>query len=974
MIPLVARRSSGATHYSQLTTPRSIWTPRVLLHTSSFFRQPNDKGDDKPPSWLQRPKPIPRPVAPRSHQPPPLPSRSTPKSRPWAPPAGPPRARPPGSPGLNEPLMNDIHRLLNNRKPKSQAPRWPSPSPPFSPKRPAAPARGTPQSTGGYDFRRKPADARPNSPPQRSTPPGATLPWLQQPARAVPRPSGQFPRSSPPRQEPRPSHPRRFPQPSVPIKAKPAPHMNQQVSSEKDQVEKRSPVSSGEKTATKKKTAMHKYVGDESTAGSPKPASRRRTGTTTEPDSIEAEGEESHRKRRGKPSPVLSPDFGSSGTTPHRSGKRTPAKLKKVTEVVVPDAITVSDLANLVHVKMERLIHTGKGLGMGELHHDYVLNSDETTMIALELDINPVVPDESGIDVTPREISEDEKQNLPLRPPIVTIMGHVDHGKTTLLDALRKSSLVDKEYGGITQHIGAFSVNLAATGQKATVLDTPGHAAFSNMRYRGSTVTDIVILVVAADDGVMPQTIEAIRHAQKADVPLIVAINKCDKPGSNPQRVMEGLLQHGIQVEDLGGDVQAVQVSALKGAGIDLLVENVVTLAEVLDLRAPLQGTAEAVVLEAQTEKGRGMTASLLVRNGTLRVGDYIVAGTTWCKVRSMLNDVGKPVKEAGPGIPVKALGWHGLPSAGDVAIQVSSDSVAKKVIQYRVKKSQRSQMVKEIRAINTKRASESEQETSEKQARKAFAREVYRFYRGLRPDYPLEKDYLLPSSKTQASTSVGDAVQSVANEVPVLRVLIKGDVAGTVEAVVDSLQGLPQRFVRVEVVSHGVGPIVESDVQRAHACAGVIIGFNVKSDKQVAKLAQSLEVRLETYRVIYKLLDDARQMLLDRLEPEYEEHARGEARVQKCFTIDLKRGQVGHVAGCRITSGIFYSDRKVRVLRQGKEVYYGKLSSLRSGKDVVNEVGKGLECGISFGDFKDFQEGDTVLSLEAIEKPRKLE
>ncbi|KAJ1650321.1 translation initiation factor IF-2 [Dispira simplex] len=972
---MVARRSSGVTNYSQFFTPRSAWAPRVLLHTSSFCRQPNDNGDDERPSWLQRPKPTPRPAAPHSPQPPPVHSRSTPQARPWAPPTGPSRARPPVSPGLNETLMNDIHRLLNNRKPKSPTPRWPSPSPSFSPNHPAAPVRGTPRPTGSYGFQRKPVDAKPIPPSHRPSTPETSLPWLKQPARATPRPSGQLPRPYPPRQDLRSSKRHPFPPPSASIDAKPTPHANQQPPSPgMDQVEKRSPVSSGEKTATKKKTAMHKYLGDESTTGSPKPASRRRTGTTAEPDSVPSEAEESHRKQRGKPLTMVSPDFDSLGTAPQRPAKRILAKLKKVTEIIVPDAITVSDLANLVHVKMERLIQTCKALGMGELHHDYVLNSDETTMIALELDINPVVPDDSGVDVAPRVISEEERQNLPPRPPIVTIMGHVDHGKTTLLDALRKSSLVDKEFGGITQHIGAFSVNLAATGQKATILDTPGHAAFSNMRYRGSVVTDIVILVVAADDGVMPQTIEAIRHAQKADVPIIVAINKCDKPGSNPQRVMEGLLRHEIQVEDLGGDVQVVQVSALKGAGIDLLVENVVTLAEVLDLRAPLQGTAEAVVLEAQTEKGRGITASLLVRNGTLRVGDYIVAGTTWCKVRSMLNDVGKTVKEATPGIPVKALGWHGLPDAGDVAIQVSSDSVAKKIIQYRIKKSQRAQMVKEIRVINAKRASESEQETSEKQARKAFAREVYRYYRGLRPDYPLEKDYLRTASQTQASTPVGDAVQSVAKEVPVLRVVIKGDVAGTVEAVVDSLQGLPQRFVRVEVVSHGVGPIVESDVQRAHACAGIIIGFNVKGDKQVTKLAQSLEVRLETYRVIYKLLDDVRQMLLDRLEPEYEEHARGEARVQKCFTIDLKRGQVGHVAGCRVTSGIFYSDRKVRVLRQGKEIYYGKLNSLRSGKDIVNEVVKGLECGISFGDFKDFQEGDIVLSLEAIEKPRKLE
>ncbi|KAJ1970514.1 translation initiation factor IF-2 [Dimargaris xerosporica] len=407
-----------------------------------------------------------------------------------------------------------------------------------------------------------------------------------------------------------------------------------------------------------KDAAIHKYA-----RGNGGPSTRR-----NEKDKLSTEG-------RRRADTELDLETESDALEPQRSGSRK-RRLKKVAvkDVVVPLAIAVSDLANLIHYDMSRVLRVMELLEIGKPVHDYVLNPEETTMILLELNINAIQPDQApAVDAKPRDLPEDMSA-YPLRPPIVTIMGHVDHGKTTLLDYLRKSAIAAGEAGGITQHIGAFSVSLANSDQPVTFLDTPGHAAFSNMRSRGAHITDIVVLVVAADDGVMPQTIEAIKHAQDADVPIIVAVNKCDKPQANPDRIKEMLLSHNVQVEDFGGDVQAVEISALKGDNVDALIENILTLAEVLDLRAPLDGPAEAMVVESQSEKGRGMTASVLVKHGTLKVGDIIVAGTTWGKVKAMTSDLGKPVKEASPGVPVKVAGWKELPNAGDLALQVDSE------------------------------------------------------------------------------------------------------------------------------------------------------------------------------------------------------------------------------------------------------------------------------------------------------------
>ncbi|KAJ1972157.1 translation initiation factor IF-2 [Dimargaris verticillata] len=549
-------------------------------------------------------------------------------------------------------------------------------------------------------------------------------------------------------------------------------------------------------------------------------------------------------------------------------------------------------------------------------------------------------------------------------------MGHVDHGKTTLLDYLRKSAIAAGEAGGITQHIGAFSVSLANSDQPVTFLDTPGHAAFSNMRSRGAHMTDIVVLVVAADDGVMPQTIEAIKHAQDADVPIIVAVNKCDKPQANPNRIKEMLLKHSVQVEDFGGDIQAVEISALKGDNVDALIENILTLAEVLDLRAPTDGPAEARVVESQSEKGRGMTASVLVKNGTLKVGDIIVAGTTWGKVKSMTSDLGKPVKEAGPGDPVKVAGWKELPNAGDLALQVETEALAKEIIANRAQRVKQQKALQDIRVINEKRIQHNEETQEHNAERKQYAREVYRYYRGLRKDYPLEEQYLTkPSVPDPAEVAHKQQYRGP----PTLRFVVKGDVSGTITAVVDALLALPQKKVRLEVVSHGVGAIVESDIQMAKSCEAMVIGFNVKADRTVQRVAKYLKVPVETHRVIYHLIDAVKQRMLDTMEPEYDTKVIGEANIQRVFTLDLKHGQHQRVAGCRVASGSIRHNHEVQVVRSDKVLYRGKLGSLKSGKHNTSEVTKGVECGISFADFDGFEEGDQIVSIEHIERPRKL-
>ncbi|KAI8581200.1 hypothetical protein K450DRAFT_233592 [Umbelopsis ramanniana AG] len=648
-----------------------------------------------------------------------------------------------------------------------------------------------------------------------------------------------------------------------------------------------------------------------------------------------------------------------------RKNKLEQAKAEKVQrDVYIPEVVNVSNLAKILGIRLEQMISTMQALEMPNTKHDHMLTADESSLIAMELDMNPIVDSQAALDLFPRQQPED-MSIFPSKPPVVTIMGHVDHGKTTLLDTLRKSSVAAGEAGGITQHIGAFSVDLPSK-KRITFLDTPGHAAFSAMRSRGANVTDIVVLVVAADDGVMPQTVEAIKHAQAANVPIIVAVNKCDKHGADPHRVKQELLQHEIQLEELGGDIPSVDVSGLTGKGLDELEENIVTLAEVLDLRAERNNTAEGVVLESNIEKGRGNVATVLVRTGTLKPGSNVVAGNALCKVRSMTDDKGKPVKEALPGMPVKVIGWKELPNAGDEMLQAPSESVAKTVVANRIAKVQRKQQLEDLEVINDKRRRQREQVEAERNAERAYKKEMWMFHQGLITQYPETLN------KRLSDIQVGNTPQEEAEDkVKELRAIIKGDVSGTVEAVVDCLNGLHTPEVRVKVVSSGVGNISESDIQLAAACEGHVIGFNVKADKRIQQQASISNVPVKSYNVIYKLLDDVKASLCDMLPPIISTQVNGEATVLQIFQITVKGRDTKPIAGCRITNGSVTRNGRVRVVRNKETIWEGELDTLKQVKKDISEAKKGLECGMAFEGFTDFKEGDIIQSIQTIETPR---
>ncbi|CAO3661913.1 unnamed protein product [Rhizopus microsporus] len=548
-------------------------------------------------------------------------------------------------------------------------------------------------------------------------------------------------------------------------------------------------------------------------------------------------------------------------------------------------------------------------------------------------------------------------------------MGHVDHGKTTLLDTLRKSSVAAGEAGGITQHIGAFSVKLPSN-KTITFLDTPGHAAFSAMRQRGAKVTDIVVLVVAADDGVMPQTIEAIQHAQAANVPIVVAINKCDKHGVDPSRVKEELARYNVHLEEIGGDVPCVEVSGLTGKNLDQLEETIVTLSEVLELKAERVNTAEGVVIESQIEKGRGNVATVLVQRGTLKPGAVIVAGQTWCKVRSMVDHQGKAVKEATPGMPVKVIGWKDVPHAGDEMLQAEDESVAKTVVDNRVARHQREKQLRDLEIINDKRRQQKEQLEQERLIEKAYQKEMYMYQRGLTDVAPVSLNKRLSEIQTKSQDNGDNPVE---NEVLELRAVVKGDVSGTVEAVVDSLSGLQNKQIRVKVVHSGVGNITEGDVQLAAACEGRVIGFNVKADKRIQAEAARIGVPVRSYSIIYKLLEDVKEQLSDMLPPIITQQVVGEAAVLQIFDISIKGRETRPVAGCRVTNGTIHRNGRVRIVRNKETIWEGQLDALRQVKKDIMEAKKGLECGISFDGFNEFKPGDIIQSIETIETKQKL-
>ncbi|MBE2203340.1 MAG: translation initiation factor IF-2 [Chthoniobacterales bacterium] len=501
----------------------------------------------------------------------------------------------------------------------------------------------------------------------------------------------------------------------------------------------------------------------------------------------------------------------------------------------------------------------------------------------------------------PKEPEKPKPDELFLRAPIITFMGHVDHGKTSLLDAIRKARVAAGEAGGITQHIGAYSVE--RNGQRITFLDTPGHAAFTAMRARGATVTDIVVLVVAADDGLMPQTLEAISHARAAKVQIMVAINKIDMPSANVDRVKTQLQENGLVPEDWGGDIICLPVSAIKGTGVPELLDMMVLQAEILELKASNTADARCTVIEAQVEQGRGPTATVIVRMGTLRVGDAFICGNYWGKVKQLINDLGKAVREAGPSTPVKVLGLSGLPNAGDELMVMASEKSARILGEERLEGIRHNKLAAPQRAT------------------------LENLFANLAQD-----------------------------QKPALQIVVKSDVQGSLEAIVSSLKDIPQKKISLEIIHAAVGPITDSDVLLASASNAIIIGFNTKTENTAAQSAKREGVQIKLYSIIYELLDQVREAMSGMLEPELREAIIGHAEVRQVF--ELSKGKV---AGCMVTDGRIARTARARVLRRRQPIYDGGLATLRRFNDDVKEVRAGLECGIKLGDFSEYLAEDII-------------
>ncbi|HET9231641.1 MAG TPA: translation initiation factor IF-2, partial [Vitreimonas sp.] len=583
-------------------------------------------------------------------------------------------------------------------------------------------------------------------------------------------------------------------------------------------------------------------------------------------------------------------------------------------EVVIPESITVQELSNRMAVRVADIIKFMMRQGQMLKQADE-LDADTAELIATEMGHTVKRVAESDVEEGLSGDADTDEHLLP-RPPVVTVMGHVDHGKTSLLDALRETDVVSGEHGGITQHIGAYQVRLK-NGERVTFLDTPGHAAFSAMRARGAQVTDIVVLVVAADDGVMPQTVEAIHHARASGAPIIVAINKIDKPEANPTRALTDLLQHEIVTEQHGGDTLAVEVSALKKTGLDKLVETILLQAEVMDLKANPDRAAEATVIESKLDKGRGTVATVLVQKGTLKRGDIVVVGAQIGRIRAINNERGQQLQEAGPSEPVEIMGLEGVPEPGDVLNVVENENRAREVANYRAR------------------------------AKK-------------------QKVAAGPSrTGTSLESMMAKFKDSTAKELPIL---IKADVQGSAEAIVGSLEKLAHEEVRARVVLSGVGAINESDVQLAKGSGAPIIGFNVRASKEARDLAEREGVEIRYYNIIYDLIDDIKGVMSGMLAPINRETFLGNAQVLEVFTIS----KVGKVAGCRVTDGVVRKGAKVRILRDDVVIQeMGVLTTLKRFKDEVNEVVSGQECGMSFGQFQDIKQGDVIecFNVEVVQR-----
>ena len=589
-----------------------------------------------------------------------------------------------------------------------------------------------------------------------------------------------------------------------------------------------------------------------------------------------------------------------------------PKKEEEIKVITIPESITIGELADKMKMQASALIKKLFMQGM-MLSVNQEVDFETAENIALEFDI--IAEQEEKVDVIEELLKEDEEDETLMvkRPPVVCVMGHVDHGKTSLLDAIRKTNVISGEAGGITQHIGAYVVNY--NGEKITFLDTPGHEAFTAMRMRGAQATDIAILVVAADDGVMPQTVEAISHAKAAGVEIIVAINKIDKPSANIERVKQELSEYELIPEDWGGSTIFVPVSAHTGEGIDTLLEMILLTAEVCELKANPNRSARGLVIEAQLDKGKGPVATILVQKGTLHVGDFIAAGACNGKVRAMMDDKGRRIKEAGPSTPVEILGLGDVPNAGEILLSFDSDKEAKNFAG-------------------------------------AFVSE--------------NKNRLLEETKGKLSLdNLFDQIQ--ASDLKELPIIVKADVQGSVEAVKQSLTKLSNEEVVVKVIHGGVGAVNESDVSLAATSNAIIIGFNVRPDATAKQLAEQEGVDLRLYRVIYQAIEDVEAAMKGMLDPVFEEKVIGHAEVRQLF----KASGVGTIAGSYVLDGIFQRNCKVRISREGEQIFEGELASLKRFKDDVKEVKAGYECGLVFDGFNDVKEEDKVEAYIMVEVPR---
>jgi translation initiation factor IF-2 len=576
--------------------------------------------------------------------------------------------------------------------------------------------------------------------------------------------------------------------------------------------------------------------------------------------------------------------------------------------IEIGDTITVKELAEKLNKPTNEVIKTLIFTGvMAAINQE--IDFETAQKVAEKFEI---ILERKAEEAVLEDVEEDieEEENLSKRPPIVTVMGHVDHGKTSLLDAIRKAKVTESEAGGITQHIGAYTVDV--NGEKVTFLDTPGHEAFTAMRARGAQVTDVVILVVAADDGIMPQTVEAINHCKAANVPMVVAINKIDRPGANPDRVKQELTEHGLVAEDWGGDVVCVPVSAKTHENLDTLLEMVVLTAEMLELQANPARNAKGTVIEAKLDKGRGPVATLLVQNGTLNAGDAIIVGSTYGRIRAMFDDKGRKIKSAGPSIPVEILGLSDVPAAGDRFNKVKDEKTARQMAEVRKEKARQEHFTSSHRVS-------------------------------------LEDLYS----------------QIKEGKVKELSIIVKADVQGSVEAIKASLEKLSTDDVKVRVIHGAVGAITETDITLSTASNAIVIGFNVRPDNNALIAAEREKVDVKTYRVIYDAIEDVKSAMIGMLEPEYKEVVLGSAEVRQIY----KLSSVGTIAGCYVLNGKLVRNADIRIVRDGIVILESKLSSLKRFKDDVKEVNAGYECGLSVEKFNDLKEGDVIeaFTMEAV-------